>query len=132
MSREKASKMRKIDLILIALREKTGAKNDKEMCEILEIPYPTLSRWKSEDSIPPKKLFEFMEKYGVDISNSFNKVGNNSNLNVGDGANQNINSNLKAKNAEIAEIVELLNNYSTPKLLAEIKEKLLKIKAVME
>lgn len=59
--------MRSIDCVLHVLRELTNSKTDKEMCEILEIPYGTLDRWKANDEIPAKRLMEFSEKLGVSM-----------------------------------------------------------------
>ncbi|ALV64635.1 S24 family peptidase [Campylobacter fetus] len=59
--------MRQIDGILNNLRTLTNAKTDKEMCKILEIPYGTFDIWKTRDSIPAKRLFEFSKKLNVSI-----------------------------------------------------------------
>ena len=59
--------MRSIDATLRLLRNLTNSKTDKEMCEILKIPYGTLDRWKANDEIPAKRLMEFSEKLGVSM-----------------------------------------------------------------
>ena len=59
--------MRSINKILDTLRKRTNSKTDKEMCEILKIPYGTLDRWKANDEIPAKRLIEFADKLNISV-----------------------------------------------------------------
>ncbi|CUU74056.1 LexA family transcriptional regulator [Campylobacter hyointestinalis] len=59
--------MRQIDGILDTLRKITKSKTDKEMCNILEVPYGTFDIWKTRDSIPAKRLLEFAKRFNISV-----------------------------------------------------------------
>ena len=131
--------MRKIDSILSLLRNLTNSKTDKEMCEILKIPYGTLDNWKARDNIPKGRLYEFSEKFGVSMDTLLNgsaKVTGDNNLAFsGDG------NTVFGKNADIAnvyspkvnEFLALYKKYGNKnldKLLDPIIEKLKQIEKI--
>ncbi|MDL0088498.1 helix-turn-helix domain-containing protein [Campylobacter gastrosuis] len=120
--------MREIDDILVALKKITGAKNDKELSEILKFSYSSLDRWKAEDKIPAKRIMEFSEKLGVGVDTimrgSFNQIGINNRQNFGliNENNANIDSNDK-----IQEFLILFKKYGNEQLIDSFIEKLKKI-----
>lgn len=131
--------MRSINKILDTLRKRTNSKTDKEMCEILKIPYGTLDRWKANDEIPAKRLIEFSEKLGVSmdtlLSGSVKVTGDNNLAFSGDG------NTVFDKNADIAnvyspkvnEFLALYKKYGNKnldKLLDPIIEKLKQIEKI--
>lgn len=59
--------MNDFESILNSLRVITNSKTDKEMCEILKIPYGTLDTWKNRKEIPAKRLIEFADKLNISV-----------------------------------------------------------------
>lgn len=59
--------MRKIDPILKKLRELTNTTTDVDMCAALDLNYATLDGWKTQDKIPPRRLFAFAEKFNISV-----------------------------------------------------------------
>lgn len=57
--------LKKIDKLLSKIRNITNTKNDRELCNVLNINYSTLDTWKNKDKIPEKRLFEISEKISV-------------------------------------------------------------------
>lgn len=57
--------LKKIDFLLIKLKQFTESKNDKELCLKLNINYSTLDTWKNNDKIPEKRLIEFANKLNI-------------------------------------------------------------------
>jgi len=59
--------MKKIDPILIRLREFLGIRKDTELCEIWGLKYGTLNTWKARDAIPKKKLENFAKEHNLSL-----------------------------------------------------------------
>jgi len=78
--------MESLEAILARMRAVLGVKTDKQMCEILEIPYNTITTWKDRDKIPKGKFLEIAAKLnvspqylesGINVSNGHFINGNN-------------------------------------------------------
>ena len=78
--------MENLEAILARMRAVLGVKTDKQMCEILEIPYNTITTWKDRDKIPKGKFLEIAAKLnvspqylesGINVSNGHFINGNN-------------------------------------------------------
>ena len=134
--------MRKIDSILSLLRNLTNSKTDKEMCEILKIPYGTLDNWKARDNIPKGRLYEFSEKFGVSMDTLLNgsvKVTGDNNLAFSGDGNTVFDKNADIANVYSPKVNEFLalykkygnkNNENLDKLLDPIIEKLKQIEKI--
>lgn len=59
--------MKKIDRLLLKFKNITKTKNDKELCEVLDINYSTLDTWKNKNKIPEKRLFDIAQKLSIDF-----------------------------------------------------------------
>ena len=75
--------MENLEAVLARMRAVLGVKTDKQMCEILDIPYGTLDMWKVRKKIPKGRFLEIAAKLnvtteylesGVNISNNTNSV----------------------------------------------------------
>ena len=78
--------MENLEAVLARMRAVLGVKTDKQMCEILEIPYNTITTWKDRGKIPKGRFFEIAAKLnvspqylegGVNVSNGHFINGNN-------------------------------------------------------
>lgn len=78
--------MENLEAILARMRAVLGVKTDKQMCEILEIPYNTITTWKDRGKIPKGRFFEIATKLnvspqylesGINVSNGHFINGNN-------------------------------------------------------
>ena len=78
--------MENLEAILARMRAVLGVKTDKQMCEILEIPYNTITTWKDRDKIPKGKFLEIAAKLnvspqylesGINVANGHFINGNN-------------------------------------------------------
>lgn len=76
--------MKKIDKLLVKLKQITDTKNDKELCEKLDINYSTLDTWKNKDKIPEKRKMQIANKLDISfndlIEEEENKTSKDSNL----------------------------------------------------
>ena len=108
--------LKKIDKLLLKLKNITKTKNDKELCKVLDINYSTLDTWKNKDRIPDKRLFDIAQKLSIDFellhdSNNFENssivvaqdFSNNSNAHH----TQNINSTKKDELIPSSLIIEI-------------------------
>lgn len=122
--------MENLEAILARVRAVLGVKTDKQMCEILEIPYNTLTTWKDRKRIPKNKLLDISEKLGVNmealIKGSFNQFGFTNSQNFGT-----INSgSTNGANEKMQEFVELFNKYGNNEMLESFIEKLRQIEKI--
>ena len=78
--------MENLEAVLARMRAALGVKTDKQMCEILEIPYNTVTTWKDRGKIPKGRFFEIAAKLnvtpgylesGLNVSNGHFINGNN-------------------------------------------------------
>lgn len=78
--------MKNLEAVLARMRAALGVKTDKQMCEILEIPYNTVTTWKDRGKIPKGRFFEIAAKLnvtpeylesGINVSNGHFINGNN-------------------------------------------------------
>ena len=78
--------MENLEAILARMRAVLGVKTDKQMCEILKIPYNTITTWKDRGKIPKGRFFEIATKLnvspqylesGINVSNGHFINGNN-------------------------------------------------------
>ena len=106
--------MENLEAILARMRAVLGVKTDKQMCEILEIPYNTITTWKDRGKIPKGKFLEIAAKLnaspqylesGINVSNGHFINGNN--VSVG---NYNIGQNTASSNAAEELISAVIEN----------------------
>jgi bacteriophage CI repressor helix-turn-helix domain len=116
-------------------RRKMG-KTQKEIAALLGIPQTTWSNYEIGKAKPPLKILMQLADLGYAIPGFSNNVilGNN---NTQIGNNNHIvqtpdNSSPQYTTNEHAELIELLCNYAPPKMLKELKTKLLKIKEMAD
>lgn len=116
-------------------RRKMG-KTQKEIAELLGIPQTTWSNYEVGKAKPPLKILMQLADLGYAIPGFSNNVilGNN-NTQIGNN-NQIVQkpdtSMPQYPSEEYAELIELLCNYAPPKMLKELKAKLLKIKEMAD
>lgn len=117
--------MENLEAILARMRAVLGVKTDKQMCEILEIPYNTITTWKDRDKIPKGRFLEIAAKLnvtpeylesGINISGGNNQIGN-SNI-------QNNGSNEKDRGEIWSEFVKLFDEYGSNAMLRKFIERL--------
>lgn len=117
--------MENLEAILARMRAVLGVKTDKQMCEILEIPYNTITTWKDRDKIPKGRFLEIAAKLnvtpeylesGINISGGNNQIGN---LNT-----QNNGSNEKDRGEIWSEFVKLFDEYGSNAMLRKFIERL--------
>ena len=117
--------MENLEAILARMRAVLGVKTDKQMCEILEIPYNTITTWKDRDKIPKGRFLEIAAKLnvtpeylesGINISGGNNQIGN-SNI-------QNNGSNEKDRGEIWSEFVRLFDEYGSNAMLRKFIERL--------
>ena len=115
----------KIDNKLREIRKSLGIKQNKFAYD-LDIPLQTYIRYEhNKREVPSSVMKKISDKYGVDFNTFYNGViEGNSNIQI-IGRNNNI---ANAKNDELEEIFQLIRDYAPPKMIKDIKEKLLKIK----
>ncbi|WP_172201098.1 helix-turn-helix domain-containing protein [Campylobacter sp. RM16188] len=129
--------MENLEAVLARARAVLGVKTDKQMCEILDIPYGTLDMWKVRKKIPKGRLLEIAAKLnvtpeylqtGVNISNNTNSVVvNGSNIGtINNGHHQ------TEVSKELMEVIELFKEYGNTKMLNKFKTELLKIKELVD
>ncbi|WP_033915803.1 helix-turn-helix domain-containing protein [Campylobacter sputorum] len=120
------------------LKSLTNAKTSKELAQILEIPYRTLTTWQTRGDIPKTRLLEFANKLGVSmdtlLSGSVKLAGNNNIAATGN--HNNINSNdlqdAKLKTAEFKEFLELYKRYGSEEMLNDLTSKLKAIEKIIK
>ena len=117
------------------VRRKMG-KSQKEIAALLGIPQTTWSNYEIGKAKPPLKILMQLADLGYAIPGFSNNVilGNN-NTQIGNN-NQIVqkpdNSTPQYPSDEYAELLDLLCNYAPPKMLKELKAKLLKIKEMAD
>lgn len=104
------------------IKQLWGLKTDDELAKKLEISKETINSWLKRDKIP--------EKWELKIGQMNNNITGNHNI-VTSGAN-NVVSTHSGNNPQMTELCRLIEQYATPKLIDEFKEKLLKIKEVVD
>lgn len=117
--------MENLEAVLARARAALGVKTDKQMCEILEIPYNTVTTWKDRGKIPKGKFLEIAAKLnvtpeylesGINISGGNNQIGNSNTQN--NGLNE-------IDRGEIwAEFVKLFDEYGSNAMLRKFIERL--------
>lgn len=117
--------MENLEAILARMRAVLGVKTDKQMCEILEIPYNTITTWKDRDKIPKGRFLEIAAKLnvtpeylesGINISGGNNQIGN---LNT-----QNNGVNEIDRGEIWSEFVKLFDEYGSNAMLKKFIERL--------
>ena len=107
-----------------------GVKTDKQMCEILEIPYNTITTWKDRGKIPNGRFLEIAAKLnvpieylesGVNISNNTIHGGNNQ---IGNSNTQNNGVNEIDRGEIWTEFVKLFDEYGSNAMLRKFIERL--------
>jgi hypothetical protein len=114
-----------------ALKKALRVKKDTELTETLGISYSAIDAWKRRGKLPEK-----YKKYihNVDGNNNMIAEADNAIMISGKGnmvsGSKNSYSQGSSYNDDIQEICELLQEYGSPKMIKDIKEKLLQIKAL--
>ena len=117
--------MENLEAVLARVRAVLGVKTDKQMCEILEIPYNTITTWKDRGKIPNGRFLEIAAKLnvpieylesGVNISGGNNQIGN---LNT-----QNNGVNEIDRGEIWSEFVRLFDEYGSNAMLRQFIERL--------
>ena len=117
--------MENLEAVLARMRAVLGVKTDKQMCEILEIPYNTITTWKDRGKIPNGRFLEIAAKLnvtteylesGVNISGGNNQIGN---LNT-----QNNGLNEIDRGEIWSEFVRLFDEYGSNAMLRQFIERL--------
>ena len=112
------------------MRAVLGVKTDKQMCEILEIPYNTITTWKDRGKIPNGRFLEIAAKLnvpieylesGVNISNNTIHGGNNQ---IGNSNTQNNGVNDIDRGEIWTEFVKLFDEYGSNAMLRKFIERL--------
>lgn len=127
--------MENLEAILARIRAIIGVKTDKQMAEILQIPYSTINTWKDRKKIPNGKLFEIASRINISpeyLLNGDTTISNNQNSVIigGDNSGNIINSSVPVS-GEFMEVVELYNKYGNSEMAKKFKEQLLKVKEAM-
>lgn len=129
--------MENLEAVLARIRAVLGVKTDKQMSEILDIPYGTLDMWKVRKKIPKGRFLEIAAKLnvtpeylqsGVNISNNTNSVvvnGSNSGT-INNGHHQ------TEVSKELMEVIELFKEYGNTKILQNFKNEIIKLKNATE
>lgn len=122
--------MENLEAVLARMRAVLGVKTDKQMCEILDIPYGTLDMWKVRKKIPKGRFLEIATKLnvsleylesGVNISNNTIHGGNNQ---IGNSNTQNNGVNEIDRGEIWAEFVKLFDEYGSNAMLRKFIERL--------
>lgn len=92
------------------IKDLLDLKSDNELSDFLQTNKSNIDSWVKRNKIPEKWQIE-IGKNIVLISGKNNTVSN-------------------ARTSEHSELFDLIQNYATPKLIQEFKQKLLKIKAI--
>lgn len=117
--------MENLEAVLARVRAVLGVKTDKQMCEILEIPYNTITTWKDRGKIPNGRFLEIAAKLnvpieylesGVNISGGNNQIGN---LNT-----QNNGVNEIDRGEIWSEFIRLFDEYGSNAMLRQFIERL--------
>ena len=115
--------MENLEAVLARMRAVLGVKTDKQMCEILEIPYNTITTWKDRGKIPNGRFLEIAAKLNVPIEylESGVNISNNTNSVVVNGSN---NGNQVKVSDEFMEFAELFKEYGNNAMLKKWKSEL--------
>ena len=122
--------MENLEAVLARMRAVLGVKTDKQMCEILEIPYNTITTWKDRGKIPNGRFLEIAAKLnvpieylesGVNISNNTIHGGNNQ---IGNSNTQNNGVNEIDRGEIWVEFVKLFDEYGSNAMLRKFIERL--------
>lgn len=116
--------------ILTDFRKSSG-KSQKDFAEELGVPQTTWAGYELGKTEPKLGTLIALAERGYiipSLSNGF-IVGNNNTQTIG---NNNRITALSDEDGSYAELFELLRNYGTPKMLKDLKEKLLKVKEASE
>ncbi|MCI6988721.1 MAG: helix-turn-helix domain containing protein [Campylobacter sp.] len=112
----------------------------RELSKIMGVSITTFNTWRNRKNIPKKYLLECsrLTKCSYEWLLGDNEKKMASQNIIGDhniqinGKNNNITTLNTAQNQQYAELFELIKNYATPKMLIDLKNKLLKIKELYE
>lgn len=126
------------------VRESLG-KSQKEMAKTIGISLPALQGYEAGKSFPGGKVIEVLVKLGIDANwilsgegqmgrQSINQsISGNSNLQIGGSVRGNASPKVTNEHSsEFNEVIDLLEKYGNSRIVEGLKEKLLKIKAIME
>ena len=105
------------------IKKQLDVKTDAELAEILDTNKLNIDSWVKRNKIPEKwELFIRQIPYKSSVA-----IGDHNVQITGEG---NIVSGVV--DTQYAELFELIKNYATPKIIKDLKEKLLKIKEIYE
>lgn len=107
-----------------ALKNALGVEKDSELSEALEISYSAIDAWKRRGKLPDK-----YEKYIHNVTGNGN-ISFSGSGNTVSGNNTASSSQATNYNEEIKEVFDLLQEYGSPKMIKELKDRLLQIKAL--
>ena len=132
----KDEKMENLEAVLARMRAVLGVKTDKQMCEILDIPYGTLDMWKVRKKIPKGRFLEIAAKLNVtpEYLESGINISNNANSVVVNGSNNGsiVNGHQVKVSQELMDFVELFKEYGSNAMLKKWKSELEANKARMQ
>lgn len=120
--------MENLEAILARIRAVLGVKTDKQMCEILEIPYNTITTWKDRGKIPKGKFLEIATKLNVmpEYLENGTHISNNTNSVIVNGSNNGsiVNGHQVKVSQELMDFVELFKEYGSNAMLKQFIERL--------
>ncbi|QCD52492.1 helix-turn-helix domain-containing protein [Campylobacter sp. RM16192] len=111
--------MESLEAIFARIRAVLGIKTDKQMSEILDIPYATIGTWKDRKKIPKGKLFEIANRLEVtpEYLESGINIINGGNNQMGSSNTQNNYGYETNRGKEWDEFVKLFDEYGSKALL---------------
>jgi bacteriophage CI repressor helix-turn-helix domain len=127
--------MENLEAVLARMRAVLGVKTDKQMCEILKIPYNTVTTWKDRGKIPKGKFIEIAAKLNVtpEYLEGGTHISNNTNSIIVNGSNHgNIaNGHQTEVSTELMELIELFKEYGNNAILKKWKNELENLKEII-
>jgi len=120
--------VKNLEAVLARMRAVLGVKTDKQMCEILEIPYNTVTTWKDRGKIPKGKFLEIAAKLNVTpeyLESGINISNNTNSAIVNDSSHGNITNGYQTEvSKELMEFIELFKEYGNSEMISRWRESL--------
>jgi len=143
--KDKGLNMNNFREIMDRLRQYYDVKSDKKVAEKLGINYNTVKTWSGRKTIPIKTLLNSIQNESIDTNwllygskgteKTSQIINGDNNISFSGSGNtvSDVQSSYNVKpesnyTDEIKEICELLQEYGSPKMIKDLKEKLLQIK----
>lgn len=101
------------------IKDLLDLKSDNELSDFLQTNKSNIDSWVKRNKIP--------EKWQIEIGHILGQNAIGKNIALISGKNNTVSN---ARTSEHSELFDLIQNYATPKLIQEFKQKLLKIKAI--